>query len=436
MININNSIGNNNKNFNNAYVRNVRIEDIAIKNGRRNPSDKKVQELADSIRDIGLINPITITEDYTLIAGLHRLKAFQLLEREYVPAMVMLYDTDSDISEQQFSLACELAEIDENLIRNELHFTERGDELLKRKRVYELLYPDTKKGAVNQYTKEVLKETVSVSKPTFTEDTARKVGVTARTIRHEIQISEKLQPEIKQAVKDLDISKTEALELARLDNTQQKNIIAKKQAMPDISIKEAAREIRKDEKKQEREMHIEAIREKIKAEPLIVPSSFDVVVLDPPWPYGREYDPESSRVANPYPEMTIEQIAAIKVPANDNAILWLWTTHKFLPYAYDLLDTWGFDYKATLVWNKERIGMGAWLRMQCEFCLMAIKGKPTYSNTIYRDIITEPRREHSRKPDSFYDMVDNICPGNKLDYFSREKRNNWFSLGVESDKFI
>ena len=79
--------------------------------------------------------------------------------------------------------------------------------------------------------------------------------------------------------------------------------------------------------------------------------------------------------------------------------------------------------------------MGNWLRMQCEFCLLGIKGKPTYQNTKYRDIIIEKGREHSRKPERFYDMVNDICIGSKIDYFSREKREGWYSYGNQINKF-
>jgi len=163
--------------------------------------------------------------------------------------------------------------------------------------------------------------------------------------------------------------------------------------------------------------------------------TFDVIVIDPPWSYKREYDPTSSRVANPYPEMAQEELYNLSIPANNNCVMWLWTTHQFIWDAKDLLDYWSFDYKATLIWDKEKIGMGHWLRMQTEFCLLGIKGKPIWDNTTYRDIIREPRREHSRKPDAFYDMVESICYGSKLDYFSRNKRDGWAAFGNDLEKF-
>lgn len=168
---------------------------------------------------------------------------------------------------------------------------------------------------------------------------------------------------------------------------------------------------------------------------------YDVISIDPAWNYEGEnknttsYDANGRRVANPYPEMSTQEIKNINLPLMEDAVVFLWTTHKFLPDAFDILRSWELDYKATLVWNKEKIGMGAWFRMQCEFCLVGIKGKPYWNNTIYRDIMNEPRRQHSRKPDVFFDMVDKITLGRKLEYFSREKREGWEVFGNDINKF-
>ena len=163
---------------------------------------------------------------------------------------------------------------------------------------------------------------------------------------------------------------------------------------------------------------------------------FDVIAIDPPWNYGTQYSSEGRRVANPYPEMTQEQLKALEIPAKENCVMFLWTTHKFIWDAKELLDKWGFTYRAMLVWDKEKIGMGDLVRMQCEFCLIGIKGKPVFKDEHgIRDIIREPRREHSRKPDAFYELVNSLCVGDKLDYFSREHREGWCSYGNDTEKF-
>jgi len=200
----------------------------------------------------------------------------------------------------------------------------------------------------------------------------------------------------------------------------------------EVSINQAYQEIKKEEKKEERKLKLQEQRDLIASGSLELPSGvFEVIVIDPPWNYGRDYDPDSSRVANPYPEMSQSELLSINLPSADDSVLFLWTTHAFLWDAKQLLDGWGFTYKATLVWDKQQMGMGAWLRMQCEFCLVGIKGKPVWSNTRWRDIISEQRREHSRKPESFYNLVEEVTVGRKLEYFSRQKRAGWEVFGDE-----
>lgn len=210
----------------------------------------------------------------------------------------------------------------------------------------------------------------------------------------------------------------------------------------EVTVTSAYKEIKKEEKKEER---IELINKQInEIEAGNLPELeglFDVISVDPPWNYEGENKKETSfdsvgrRVANPYPEMSTEEIKKIQLPLMKDSIVFLWTTHKFLPDALEILKEWNLEYKATLVWNKEKMGMGAWFRMQCEFCLVGIKGKPYWQNTKYRDILNESRREHSRKPDSFFTMVEEITLGRRLEYFSREKRKGWEVFGNDINKF-
>jgi len=164
-----------------------------------------------------------------------------------------------------------------------------------------------------------------------------------------------------------------------------------------------------------------------------IEGTHEVIVIDPPWPYGTEYNQESRRVASPYKELSLEQLEQFELPVADNCVLWLWTTHKFLHPAFHLTETWGFDYKLTFVWDKEKMGMGAWLRCQVEFCLLSIKGKPQWNLTNERDILRTARKKHSEKPDEFYNMVEKLCPtkGEYADIFSRKERQGWKSYGNE-----
>ena len=410
----------------------MKINEVKINAGRRTVDVKKVKELAESIKELGLLNPITVNEDGTLIAGMHRLEACKLLGYEEIKVNKINLNL----------LLAELAEIDENLIRNELHWLESDKQLKRRKAIYEELHPETKQGTAGAIGKHNSANEIISSAKTFTEDTADKLGQSQRNIQMSVARAENIIEEVEDDIKELDITKTEGTILARFEPEQQKKIIEVKKQKTDFSIKEIVQEIKKEEKKIER---IELIEKQIEdIEKGLLPELnglFDVISVDPPWPYEGQnknitsFDAVGRRVANPYPEMSIEDIKKIQMPLMDNAVVLLWTTHKFLPDAFEILKQWNLEYKATLVWNKEKIGMGAWFRMQCEFCIVGVKGKPYWENTTFRDIINEPRREHSRKPDLFFEMIEKITMGRRLEYFSREKRNGWEVFGNDINKF-
>ena len=190
----------------------IPIFQIKVNEGRREVSPESVHELADSITKVGLLNPITVDQDYTLIAGLHRLEAAKLLGWEEIECNVSSLD----------GLMAELAEIDENLIRRKLHYTDEGKQLTRRKEIYEELHPETQQGKRNGQTSKT--DTVSVleTKP-FAEDAAEKLGTTARAVRRKIQVAQKLAPEVQQLAKDENIRFRDALKLSRLPLDQQED---------------------------------------------------------------------------------------------------------------------------------------------------------------------------------------------------------------------
>ena len=211
----------------------------------------------------------------------------------------------------------------------------------------------------------------------------------------------------------------------------------------ELSMNEAYKAIKMHNKQQQKQEEIETIKQRIEQEDMVqLPQLFHAIVLDPPWNYAEvgqagsnQYDPEAMRGTTPYPTMSLQEIADIQLPADDDCVLFLWTTHAFLRQAFDLLQHYKFTYKACLVWDKEKMGIGRTVRMQCEFCLIGIKGNPIILGSSERDIIREARREHSRKPDAFYEMVERMVVGRRLDYFSRENRVNWHHYGAEVGKF-
>lgn len=192
-----------------------------------------------------------------------------------------------------------------------------------------------------------------------------------------------------------------------------------------------------------KEQRFEKIKEQRKEIAKLVPErklkqEYDVIVIDPPWDYGTEesYDVNSFRGTTPYPTMSLEEIKKIKLPVAENCILWLWTTNLFMEQAHQILREWGFEKKSILTWDKKHIGTGRWLRSQTEHCILAVKGKPLWTNTTYSTFLSEMKtRNHSEKPEGFYKMLDVIhgdCA--KLDYFARKKRDGWDVYGDEVEE--
>ena len=190
----------------------IKISEIKVNPGRRDTQQRNVEELARSIAAVGLMNPITVTQDNTLIAGLHRLEAVKLLGWTEIECTV----SDAD------GLQAELAEIDENFVRAGLSHRELGDLLLRRKELYEAIHPETRQGQRNGQTAKNDKLTVLAAKP-FSEDTADKLGISKRTVERLVQTAANLTPEAKKTIRDAGdkITKGAALKISRLPPDQQ-----------------------------------------------------------------------------------------------------------------------------------------------------------------------------------------------------------------------
>jgi N6-adenosine-specific RNA methylase IME4 len=201
-------------------------------------------------------------------------------------------------------------------------------------------------------------------------------------------------------------------------------------ARGEISAEKALGEVKLEAKRK--------LAEEIRSSPVVTPDGrYQVIVSDPPWKYDARAEDTTHRGKNQYPDMDVEEICALPVGklAQKDCVLWLWTTNAFMREAYQCLDAWGFQAKTILTWDKERLGLGDWLRNVTEHCILAVKGKPVVSLTNQTTIIRAPRREHSRKPDEFYALVNALCPGSKLEMFARTNREGWSAWGAETEKF-
>ena len=159
------------------------------------------------------------------------------------------------------------------------------------------------------------------------------------------------------------------------------------------------------------------------APPELPTGPFQVIVADPPW----QYETGNSL---PYPTMPIEEIKAMPVAGHRRRERHpLAVDHQRPPaVAFDVVEAWGFEYKTLLTWVKDRMGTGEWLRGQTEHCLLAARGKPVFLHGSDSTVLEAARREHSRKPEEFYALVERVCPGSRVELFSRERRAGWMGL--------
>jgi len=266
----------------------VNINEIIIGDNRRSVNPERVKELAASIQEIGLLNPVTITEDKRLVAGLHRIEAYKLLGKTEIEATIVSLD----------ELDAELAQIDENLIRNELTVLERAEQLKRRKEIYEAKYPESKAGVKRAIgmNKALGYNVGDIVSPTFAEDTASKIGVSLRSVQRDVQIAEDLADEVKEAIRDTDLAdnKTELLRLARLDEEEQKEVAKRIAAGEAKSVSEAIQQIKKE---QIYNTYLNTARKDStkwriyndSMETIKLDEQFDFIITDPPYP--KEYLP-------------------------------------------------------------------------------------------------------------------------------------------------
>ena len=163
---------------------------------------------------------------------------------------------------------------------------------------------------------------------------------------------------------------------------------------------------------------------------------YAVLYADPPWHF-EVYNEESGverAAGNHYPTMSLGEICALPVIslATPDAVLFLWTTAPHLRESFDVLAAWGFEYKTNIVWVKDKLGLGYFVRNQHELLLVATRGYLPSPSPANRppSVINAPWREHSRKPDEAYALIEQMYPElPKIELSARETRPGWQAWG-------
>ncbi len=176
---------------------------------------------------------------------------------------------------------------------------------------------------------------------------------------------------------------------------------------------------------------------------------FSTVLADPPWRFNNntgKVAPEHKRLSR-YSTLSFDEIGALPIASvvNEPAHLYLWVPNALLAYGLDTMNKWGFEYKTNLIWYKvrkdggpDRRGVGFYFRNVTEVILFGIRGKKARTLAPGRrqeNVIVSRKREHSRKPDEQYSLIESCSPGPYLELFARGRRPGWFVWGNQAGDY-
>lgn len=176
---------------------------------------------------------------------------------------------------------------------------------------------------------------------------------------------------------------------------------------------------------------------------------FKTILADPPWQFLNrtgKVAPEHKRL-NRYPTMQLDEIKALSVEkvADETCHLYLWVPNALLPDGLEVMKAWGFQYKGNIVWEKIRKdgapdgrGVGFYFRNVTELLLFGVRGKkdlrtlpPARSQV---NLLRTQKREHSRKPDEIFPIIQACSPGPYLELFARGQREGWVLWGNQANE--
>jgi len=178
-------------------------------------------------------------------------------------------------------------------------------------------------------------------------------------------------------------------------------------------------------------------------------NKFSTILADPPWQFQNrtgKMAPEHKRLSR-YSTMSLQEIKDLPVESivNDTAHLYLWVPNALLPDGLQVMESWGFTYKTNLIWYKirkdggpDRRGVGFYFRNVTEVLLFGVRGKNVRTLQAGRsqeNIISSMKREHSRKPDEQYNLIESCSSGPFIELFARGPRKGWFVWGNQSEQY-
>jgi N6-adenosine-specific RNA methylase IME4 len=176
---------------------------------------------------------------------------------------------------------------------------------------------------------------------------------------------------------------------------------------------------------------------------------FATVLADPPWQFQNrtgKMAPEHKRLQR-YPTMSLQEIKDLPVEAivEDTAHLYLWVPNALLAEGMQVMEHWGFTYKTNIIWYKvrkdggpDRRGVGFYFRNVTEIILFGVRGKNARTlqpGRSQENIISSRKREHSRKPDEQYELIEACSSGPRIELFARGPRKGWLAWGNQAEEY-
>jgi len=372
----------------------MRIDEVLIASRHRREMGD-VAGLAASIADVGLLHPIAVRPDGVLVAGERRLRACESLGWAEIP--VHIVTTVDDL------YAALKAERDENTCRKPFSPTE------------------------------------AVAMAAAIEPYEREAARARHGARTDLQLPVSFTGSSAGAAMDKVAS---AVGLSRPTLTKAQAVVEAAQEEPDVFGDLPARMDSSSVDSAFKEMKRRQLSDAYQAqnpEPPAEIATYRTIVIDPPWPIEKiSRDVRPAQHVIDYPTMSMDEIAALPVGTlahTDGAHLYLWTTHKHLPAALELVRGWGFSYQCLMTWVKN-VGFTPFSWMySTEHVIYAHRGGLPLLQMGRRLDFAAPVREHSRKPDVFYDLVRECSPCPRLEMFAREARDGFILWGNEINKF-
>jgi len=351
----------------------VRLSNIHNTGPKRETGN--LADLKASIAEIGLINPLTVDSNLNMLAGRRRYQALKELWGDEYEVEVRVLAPDDPLKSFRITM-------DENLRRKPLTDAEVSAQIKEYDDIGRKLFGEAKGGGDRQSIGH------SVTDGWSTARTAEDLGISKPAVIKSLTIARAVE------------EKPERTKLS-------------------------GQAILADYKKS----HIHA--------PEVPKGQYKTIVIDPPWPIEkilRETRP--NQVDMDYPTMTIEEIKSFPVPEMvfpDGCHIYLWTTHKFLPVAFEILKHWGINYECLLTWVKN-VGFTPYSWMySTEHCLFGRIGNLPLLKLGKRVDFSAKVIKHSRKPNEFYDLVRAVSPKPRIDLFGREDREGFAIWGNKDD---